>query len=431
MSETAVGRPAFEPGGENGQLPPPLFYRPGELLTVERYRDDVARLVARLDDPGGNEQSPKYDFRNQRPARSAKLRNTDVVRFQVRSDPLALAREMKRLALDPREEIPDGLVVGPHWVFTLAPSPLIGPGSDPFPAQPLDVAEYVKWYKASCKTYRFGVAVVDTGMWKKPASRIQNVSVAAADQEIVDVDPSDGVVDAYHTGHGGFIAGVIEAHAPGVKIVAKNAFVDGELTEERVVRKVDEALRSAKLPIAVLNLSLGGYADELGETDFVLLTDAVERWVRHGALVVAAAGNDGRSDPWYPAGFSRRFPDNVVSVGALECVKLGGTPLWRPAEFSNHGDWVTAWAPGVGLQSEYPMGLAFEYLDPAGNVADVAKFDDGRAVWDGTSFATPYVAAEIIRHARSKNMKPVSAWKDLRGSRPFVVLGTDHEDLCG
>lgn len=54
-------------------------------------------------------------------------------------------------------------------------------------------------------------------------------------------------------------------------------------------------------------------------------------------VVVAAAGNDGRKEPVYPAA-----SQGVVAVTATDA---SGTV----ASFSNHGDWVDLAAPGMGI----------------------------------------------------------------------------------
>jgi len=51
-------------------------------------------------------------------------------------------------------------------------------------------------------------------------------------------------------------------------------------------------------------------------------------------------------------------------------------------------------------------------------------FVDGLAHWDGTSFAAPFVAAELARfaadHGHGDDVQ--AAWAELRGESPFVVF---------
>ena len=112
---------------------------------------------------------------------------------------------------------------------------------------------------------------------------------------------------------------------------------------------------------------------------------------------------------------------NFVSVGALgQAAKEVGIHTVA-AEFSNFGAWVTAWAPGEKVVSNYPDDIQFAYTDDAGGIAGTASFNDGLASWSGTSFAAPFVAAEIIREMR-KGESPRDTWKRIRGASPFVVF---------
>ena len=57
--------------------------------------------------------------------------------------------------------------------------------------------------------------------------------------------------------------------------------------------------------------------------------------------VVAAAGNQGASRPFWPAAFDQQ----VLAVGAVE--QRDGK--WSRADYSNHGAWVDAIARGSNL----------------------------------------------------------------------------------
>ena len=115
--------------------------------------------------------------------------------------------------------------------------------------------------------------------------------------------------------------------------------------------------------VRVVNLSLGGYtADGLASP---VLRDALGRALDDPRrLVVAAAGNDGNSaDPFWPAAFAGSdapWSDRVVAVAAHD-----GRAAYP---WSNSGSWVTVAAPGAGED------------------------------WSGTSFATPWVTGELVRH---------------------------------
>jgi subtilisin family serine protease len=108
---------------------------------------------------------------------------------------------------------------------------------------------------------------------------------------------------------------------------------------------------------SVINLSLGGSADS------VTLRAAVAYARERGAVIVAAAGNNGSTTPFYPAAF-----EGVVAVGAAD-------PVDARYDFSDYGrDWVDVAAGGCS-ESTWP-GSAYASLC-------------------GTSMATPFVSGSL------------------------------------
>lgn len=388
----------FQPGGY-GPARPPVLYLRDELVTTKEYAHVVHRILESWFGECGRPEPIADDH--------------DAVVIRVDGDSLELARQITGLA--GTGDIPAGIAVGPHHVFTPAQRPQIGPGSDPTPASAPG-----RRGPESKSSIRIGV--VDTGIWRQPAGQLAAQTVPGADEEIVDAQP-DGVVDHYGTGHGGFIAGVIETNLPGIEVMSENAFGPRGMTEQTVIQQVDECLTKDK--VLVLNLSLGTY--EAGEScrpaNLVALRAAMQKWNRQypKSLIIAAAGNDATAEPFYPAAYAAEpeFGDFVVSVGALET--RSGTGLHSAAApFSNSGHWVTAWAPGADIVSAYPKGISFNHVDAAGNVTtDV--FTDGLAKWSGTSFAAPFVAAEIVREMQPGE-SPRDTWRRIRGASPFVIF---------
>jgi thermitase len=104
----------------------------------------------------------------------------------------------------------------------------------------------------------------------------------------------------------------------------------------------------------VINMSLGGSSGSS------TLESAVNYAWSKGALVVAAAGNNGSSTPLYPAYYA-----NSIAVAATD--SSDNLTSW-----SNHGDWVDVAAPGSSIYSTLING-AYGYKS-------------------GTSMATPYAA---------------------------------------
>jgi len=113
-----------------------------------------------------------------------------------------------------------------------------------------------------------------------------------------------------------------------------------------------------------INLSLGGYSGGCG-----YMASAISYAQAQGALVVAAAGNDGDEewfDPAVPGNwFYPAACDDVLGVGATRQDD-------QRAAFSNYGWWVDVAAPGVGVDSTYLYGWY--------------------ASLSGTSMATPFVS---------------------------------------
>ncbi|MDW8051980.1 MAG: S8 family peptidase [Armatimonadota bacterium] len=115
----------------------------------------------------------------------------------------------------------------------------------------------------------------------------------------------------------------------------------------------------------VLNLSLGA------SVGAQVLADAVNYAWNRGCLVVAAAGNEGSSAPFYPAFYERAIA--VAATDSSDCL----TP------FSQYGAWVDIAAPGSSILSTVPSGYQLA---------------------SGTSMAAPHVAgaaALIWAHAPS------------------------------
>jgi subtilisin family serine protease len=97
------------------------------------------------------------------------------------------------------------------------------------------------------------------------------------------------------------------------------------------------------------------------------LEDEIKYAQSKGILVVAAAGNQPKDTPSYPAAY-----DGVLSVTAVDTADNDNL-----AKFARHGPWVDIAAPGVGvLTLATPCGDGNCWVTP-----------------DGTSFATPIVSA--------------------------------------
>jgi len=384
----------IEPGADN---PPVSFWVPGELLT-----DNPTAVIAILAKRGVV-------------ARTDPNACAGVYRIIVDADTDACG---PLLAADISRILGDEGFVGLNHVLTLAPVPKIGPGTDPEPTKP------VPW---GCKPIAlpkdWRIAVVDTGLFKGAPSHL--ASSSANEWELVDYD-GGGIVDFSGTGHGGFIAGIFHRMlgvAPIVRDVATRDYYDWTfaITEADIIADVERLLQDER--VKVINLSLGTYEQS---TNLAALRSKVRHWVRwrSDVLLVCAAGNDSTETPFYPAAFGAEpgLADHVVSVGALDCPPDVPDAGAGKADFSNHGDWVTAWAPGVDHTSDYPHDVEFVYGpdqdDPGAPRAAFA----GLARWSGTSFAAPFAAAELVRYAVANHISPREAWSSLRDACPTFPL---------
>jgi subtilisin family serine protease len=239
--------------------------------------------------------------------------------------------------------------------------------------------------------------VLDTGLPRDPAdgpdaanetdfrpaalvTAIPRITANAADPDVpdaeIDGNPPDDYLDPV-AGHGTFIAGIIETLAPGCMIKVERVVLPlGNAIEATIARKILEIANAVtSSDPTIVTMSFGGQTlDDAG-----LLRSRIAEAQADGVVFVASAGNDGVCTPQYPAAF-----DGVISVGALD--GEGAAP------WTNYGDWVDACAPGTDLVSWFFDGFEGEF--PTINSHDPDNFS-GWAVWSGTSFAVPVVAARI------------------------------------
>ena len=208
--------------------------------------------------------------------------------------------------------------------------------------------------RLGCDTYarktsstQITVAVVDTGV--SSHSFLSGRIVSGYDYVDNDSDPSD------LNSHGTHVSGTIVDCTPGlnVKIMpvrVLDASGSGYMTTiaTGIRYAVDHGAK-------VINMSLGG-----GHSSYV--DTYVQYAVDHGVTVVVAAGNNsGNTSSFCPAHIT-----NAIVVAALDDSETR-------AYFSNYGNSVDVAAPGVDIVSCIPGGSYASY--------------------DGTSMATPHVAA--------------------------------------
>ena len=196
------------------------------------------------------------------------------------------------------------------------------------------------------------------------------IKINAIEHEIV------GFADPY-AGHGTFVSGVIRCVAPASTVVVERILgVAGFARESRLIQQIHDAL--ARSP-DIISMSAGCYTRKnVPPLAFQVLWE--ERLSQLGGIVlVAAAGNQSGTTPFWPAAFPW-----CVGVGSM--TRDGQRRSW----FSNHGAWVDVYAPGEDIVNAYAHMKYKTIVD--GDVRDTSA---GIVKWSGTSFSTPIVTGLI------------------------------------
>ncbi len=255
----------------------------------------------------------------------------------------------------------------------------------------------------------------------------------------VAANPLMGELDT-DTGHCIFISGIVRQVAPDARVLAiRIMHSDGIVNEGDLLCGLRHlARRIAKAEaghmddmVDVVSLSLG-YFDESGDATLTSgLRHVLDVLLGLGVTVVAAAGNYTTSRKFYPAAFaSQNQPGQVplISVGALN-------PNLSQALFSDGGPWINAWAWGALMVSTYPVDVQGsrppeieERAHPGTEVPgggaplpgerealDPDDYSGGFALWSGTSFSAPLVAADIAK-ALLKDKSEPGLWLDKTGN---------------
>lgn len=246
------------------------------------------------------------------------------------------------------------------------------------------------------------VAVIDTGVLSDHPD-LQGIFVdgydfisdraRALDGDGIDPDPYDPGDQAKggSTFHGTHVAGTIAARtdngigvagvAWGARIMPLRVLGKGGATSYDVQQAGRYAIGlsndSGRRPARradIINLSLGGGGWSYAEQE--LIRQARKR----GVIVIAAAGNDGHSLPFYPAAY-----DGVVAVSAVD--RYG-----QRAPYSNYGSYVDIAAPGGNLDADLDDDGYVDGVRSTAGWPSYGKIVNGYRTYHGTSMATPHVA---------------------------------------
>ena len=388
-------------GGSAGSSSTVDAEMPGEVLVKLRSTDALQPLLAR--------QSLTLLGRfGARPIYRLKVVGTDRVkdalaRLALEPDVLIAEANLSHRSPEARRNIPWAIGTASAYVAQWAP-------------QALHLAEAQRLSQGA----GVRVAVLDTGV---DASHPALAGRLLPGRDFVDGDNDPAEVPGGSTGaygHGTHVAALVALVAPAAKIMPLRVLDADGMGNAWVV---GEALLYALDPDGnpdtddgahIINLSLGSLVrtrildtlaqiagcapavpdDAIGDRSDPGYRDDELRCARgNGALVLAAAGNEGSSSiKEYPAA---EGVYGLLSVGA-------STARGRLAAFSNNGSWIDLVAPGEGITSAVPGGWGS---------------------WSGTSMAAPLAAGAA---ALLRALNPALAPKDVA-----VRLKRTAAVLCG
>jgi hypothetical protein len=381
--------------GEVGGVPdqpdvlegPGFLYRPQQVL-FQTGLDYTAPVVSELSGLSGSpDQALNTAFDE------AKLPVHAYLMPPTVNIPELVAELRQQVRGEDRNPIPN---IAPNYVFCGEPGSYTGgPDGPPYTAPPFPEGQY-----ATPHTGAPGVAVLDTGYDTSVPALHSGLGWRVTEVGGTDNPLTAGGYFAHEAGHGTFIDGILMRLAPMVPIRQVKVLDPTGVTDDATVALA--ITQQADVP--VLNLSLGGYTQD--DMPPVASGQALSR-LTDTVVVVAAAGNNGSPEPFWPAAFK-----SVVAVGALDTSKNQR----KRATFSNYGHWVDIYAPGVSVYSTYLKGT-WEVPPPNPRSWQI----NGYATWDGTSFAAPQVAAAIADTMRQSHIGARQAAHVVLGAAPWLA----------
>jgi subtilisin family serine protease len=230
---------------------------------------------------------------------------------------------------------------------------------------------------------RTTIAIVDTG------ADLSTPALAGKVRAAYDVRSGSSSI-ADRSGHGTFVASIAGGSTSAGGAVAgfggAARLLVVKVGDGTSVNDVDVAagiVRSVQSGARIVNVSLAGRARSAVEAS------AVAYAARHGALVVAAAGNDALAGnpAEYPAALLR--PVDSAGDGGLGLAVAASGMDGRRAKFSEHGSFLSLAAPGTtvfGALASTARALSFARAEPPGAPAGLYGFASG------TSYAAPQVS---------------------------------------
>ena len=246
-----------------------------------------------------------------------------------------------------------------------------------------------------------GVAVIDSGI--APHKALRNRVVASVDF----TRPNGRGYDGF--GHGTHVAGIIAGTdsdyaglAPGAHIVSLKVLgADGSGETSDVINAIDWAIEhSGRYRLRVINLSLGHPVLESWRDD--PLCQAVQRAVDAGLVVVAAAGNLGKTDDGRPVVGGIVSPGNSPAALTVGALNTRNTPYRSDdvmATYSSRGPTAIDYvlkpelaAPGNKIEAASAAG---SYLARTYPESVVGHGTGGYITLSGTSMSSAVVAGAV------------------------------------
>jgi thermitase len=280
--------------------------------------------------------------------------NSYLLSTQPGQDPDSLAQQIRLR--------PEVLYCGPNF-YCSAPEPL--QRSQPFldeqytgsfPDQDAAVRLQLPDVHALTTGLTADVAIIDGGInLTHPLFVAQPGTLVSGWDYIDDDSVANDEPGGSGSGHGTFVAGVVNLVAPHARLHAYRVLDtlgngDGFSISLAALRAMDDGCR-------IVNLSLG----MLGKHE--ALDDALRYLKTQNIMILGAAGNDSTAvDSLFPFPASESYTEAIAALDSLN-VK---------ADFSNFGGRIDFGAPGTTIYAPY-LGSSYAW-------------------WDGTSFATPFVS---------------------------------------
>lgn len=248
------------------------------------------------------------------------------------------------------------------------------------------------------------IALLDSGVrphdWLPAEGGPPFVTEPGPDQWHSSVPEADPAKQPYppgtHWGHGTFIAGLISQAAPGAQILSMRVMDGAGQVADSDVEAALNWLATPPRPSIVL-MAFGRRREQHHDHGLNRVRKAISRLAGHGVTIVASAGNDGSTEPVYPAAFAAEpaLSASVVSVGARISKKE-----WAP--YSNRGPWVHEARNGTNIISTHPQtfhGAAAQQITqppmPISDAHDMVADSAGFVWWSGTSFAAAIYAGQL------------------------------------